>query len=521
MAAQNQATGGALAAFLRIVERGGNALPHPATLFLIMAVGVIVLSDIAARTGMEVIHPGTGKAVRPMSLLTVEGLHLIITKLVTNFTGFAPLGTVLVALLGIGVAEASGLIGALLRLVVLSAPKGMITMVIVFAGVMSNVASEIGYVLLVPLAGTIFLAAGRHPIAGMAAAFAGVSGGYSANLLLGTVDPLLAGLTQEAARIIEPGREVSPACNYYFMVASTFLLTAVGTWVTTRIVEPRLGPYRPDGAAPGSPTAESDTIMSSLSAAERRGLWFAGVFCALFVGLLLWGTVPAKGFLRDPESFELLHSPFMSGIVAFIFLGGGLAGVAYGIGARTIKSDTDVMNGMGKSMSTLGGYLVLVFFAAQFVAFFNWTNVGIIVAVKGAEALKASGLAGPALMGCFVVLTSCLNLFMGSASAKWAIMAPVFVPMFMLLGYPPEMTQVAYRVGDSVSNIISPGMSYFALIIAFLQRYQKDAGLGTLVATMLPYSVIFLMTWVAFLVIWLMLGLPLGPGAPQAEAAAA
>lgn len=503
-------TGGALNTFLRIVERGGNALPHPATLFLLMALAVIVLSDVAARTGMEVIHPGTGQSVQPMSLLTVEGLHLIITRLVTNFTGFAPLGTVLVALLGIGVAEASGLIGALLRLVVLSAPKGMITMVIVFAGIMSNVASEIGYVLLVPLAGTIFLSAGRHPIAGMAAAFAGVSGGYSANLLLGTVDPLLSGLTQEAARIIEPGREVSPACNYYFMVVSTFLLTLVGTWVTSRIVEPRLGAYQPNGAAA---PAGGDATMSALSANERRGLRFTAVFAVLFAAILLWGTVPAQGFLRDPKTFDLLHSPFMSGIVAFIFLGGGLAGVAYGIGARTLKNDTEVMNGMGKSMATLGGYLVLVFFAAQFVAFFNWTNVGIIVAVKGAEALKASGLSGPALMGCFVVLTSCLNLFMGSASAKWAIMAPVFVPMFLLLGYPPEMTQVAYRVGDSVSNIISPGMSYFALIIAFIQRYQKDAGIGTLVATMLPYTVVFLLIWGTFLVVWLMLGIPLGPGA--------
>ena len=515
MAEPKQATGGALATFLKIVERGGNALPHPATLFLLMALGVMVLSDIAARTGIEVVHPGTGETVQPMSLLTVHGLHLILTKMVTNFTGFAPLGTVLVALLGIGVAESSGLIGAMLRWVVLAAPKGMITMVIVFAGVLSNMASEIGYVLLVPLAGTIFLAAGRHPLAGMAAAFAGVSGGYSANLLLGTVDPLLAGLTQEAARIIEPGREVSPACNYYFMVVSTFLVTLVGTWVTSRIVEPRLGPYRPDGEATPELSADGDEMMAKLSPAERRGIWFAAAFSVVFTGILLWGTIPAKGFLRDPETFALLHSPFMSGIVAFIFLGGALAGLAYGIGAGTIRSDTDVMNGMGKSMATLGGYMVLVFFAAQFVAFFNWTNVGIIIAVKGAEALKASGLSGAPLMVCFVMLTSCLNLFMGSASAKWAIMAPVFVPMFMLLGYSPEMTQVAYRVGDSVSNIISPGMSYFALIIAFFQRYDKKAGLGTLVATMLPYSVVFLIAWSIFLGIWLMLGLPLGPGAPE------
>jgi aminobenzoyl-glutamate transport protein len=427
--------------------------------------------------------------------------------MVTNFTGFAPLGTVLVALLGIGVAESSGLIGSALRLLVLSAPRRLLTAVIVFCGVMSNMASEIGYVLLVPLGAMIFHAAGRHPIAGLAAAFAGVSGGYSANLLLGTIDPLLAGLTQEAARIVEPERVVSPACNYYFMVVSTFLLTLAGTLVTEKVVIPRLGTWRPeDGAA-----AEAGAELRALSAAERRGLWASLAAALVFAAVLLWGTVPAGGFLRDSETGSLLHSPFMSSIVALIFLGGALCGLAYGVAAGTIKKDADALKGMAKSMETLGGYLVLVFFAAQFVAYFNWTNLGLILAVKGAEGLKALDLGGIPLILCFVLLTGFMNLFMGSASAKWALMAPIFVPMMMLLGYPPELTQAAYRVGDSSTNIISPMMSYFALIIAFFQRYDPKAGIGTLVATMLPYSLVFLSVWSLMLVAWMLLELPFGP----------
>lgn len=496
---------GPMETFLTVVERGGNALPHPSTLFLLFALGVIVLSDLAARTGIEAVHPTTEEVIRPVSLLTVEGLHLILTKMVTNFTGFAPLGTVLVALLGIGIAESSGLIGAALRLLVLSAPRKLLTLVVVFSGVMSNMASEIGYVLLVPLAAMIFRAAGRHPIAGLAAAFAGVSGGYSANLLLGTVDPLLSGLTEEAARLVDPDATVNPACNYYFMFVSTFVIAAIGTWVTERVVVPRLGTWE------GEDEGETEELRA-LTPEEKRGLLASLVTTLVAAAVLLWGTVPADGFLRDPETGSLLRSPFMSGIVALIFLLGALAGLAYGLAAKTIKSDSDAMNGMAKSMETLGGYLVLVFFAAQFVAYFNWTNLGLIFAVKGAAALQSSGLGGfPLILG-FVLLSAVINLFMGSASAKWALMAPVFVPMLMLVGYPPELTQAAYRVGDSTTNIISPMMSYFALIIAFFQRWDKKAGIGTLVATMLPYSLAFLLAWSVMLFLWLQFGLPLGPG---------
>jgi aminobenzoyl-glutamate transport protein len=492
--------------FLSIVERAGNLLPHPATLFFLLTVFVVIASAIAAQFDLSVAHPKTGEPVVPVNLLSVEGLQRIMGGLVTNFTGFAPLGTVLVALIGIGVAEHSGFIGACLRIVVLNAPRFLLTPIVVFAGVMSNMASEIGYVLLVPLAGLLYVAAGRHPILGIAAAFAGVSGGYSANLLLGTIDPLLSGLSQEAARIVDPAYTVSPAANLFFMQASTPIVTLLGWFVTEKIVARRF----PDGAY-----GKGDEKIEPLSAAEKRGLGYAGIATLVLTGLVLLATVPADGALRiagEPDLLKAL-SPFLHGIVALIFVAGALIGIAYGVGAGTIKSDNDVIKGMSASMGTLASYLVLVFFAAQFVALFNWTQLGLIFAVEGAELLKALGLPKiPLLLG-FILLTATVNLAMGSASAKWALMAPVFVPMFMLLGYSPEVTQTAYRVGDSVTNIISPMMSYFALIIAFLQRYEPKAGIGTVVATMIPYSITFFIGWSCLFALWIFMGWPLGPGA--------
>jgi aminobenzoyl-glutamate transport protein len=468
------------------------------------ALTIVIISAIAAVFDLSVTHPGTKETIKAVSLLNGDGLRRILTEMVRNFTNFAPLGTVLVALLGIGLAEGSGLIGAAIRLIVLKAPPRMLTAVIVFAGVMSNAGSEIGYVLLVPLGAVIFLAVGRHPLAGLAAAFAGVSGGYSANLLLGTVDPLLAGLSQEAARVIDPTYQVNPACNYYFMFVSTFVLTAAGTWVSEKIVEPRLGKYTGD---------EKALDLQPLSADEKRGLKYALLATFVITGLILWSVVPANGVLRDPKTGDLLHSPFLSGIVALLFLAAAIMGIAYGVGARTIRRDADVANAIGKAMSTLGSYIALVFFAAQFVAYFNWTNLGLIVAVNGAEFLQAIGFQGIPLLLSFVLVTTSLNMFMGSASAKWAVMAPVFVPMFMLLGYTPELTQTAYRIGDSCTNIISPMMSYFALIVAFVQRYHKQAGMGTVIATMLPFTITFLIVWSIMLIIWVALDFPVGPGA--------
>jgi aminobenzoyl-glutamate transport protein len=497
--------------FLYIIEKAGNALPHPATLFASLAFLIILLSGLFSLFDLTAIHPGTGELIKPFNLLSFEGLHMITTKMVTNFTGFAPLGTVLVALLGIGIAEGSGLIGALLKKVVLSSPPKLLTFVIVFAGVMSNMASEVGYVLLVPLAAVIFLASGRHPLAGLAAAFAGVSGGYSANLLLGTVDPLLAGLSTEAAKIINPNYIVNPTANYYFMFVSTFFISAAGTWVTEKVIIPRLGPYTGD---------EKAGEISHLTPEEKKGLRYAGISLIIMSLVLLWSAVPREwplpgaGFMRDIKTGDLLHSPFMSSIVAFIFVMGAVSGIAYGKGAGTIKTDADAMKGMSKSMETLGSYIVLVFFAAQFVAFFNWTNLGLLLAINGAGVLKSVGLGPFPLLISFILISATINLIMGSASAKWAIMAPVFIPMFMLLGFSPELTQCAYRIGDSVTNVISPMMSYFALIVAFIQRYDKKAGIGTVISTMLPYSVVFFVIWTLLFIVWLSLGLPIGPGVP-------
>lgn len=494
--------------FLNIIEVGGNALPHPGTLFGILALVAVLFSGITSWLGVEAALPN-GDVIQPKNMLSTEGLHWILTSMVTNFTGFAPLGTVLVALLGIGIAEGSGLIGTGLRLLVIKAPPRLLTLVLVFAGVLSNMASEIGYVLLVPLGAIIFLAVGRHPIAGMAAAFAGVSGGYSANLLLGTVDPLLAGLSQEAAQSVA-GFEtynVNPACNYYFMAVSTFLITLLGTFVTERIVEPRLGKYEGD--------AEVEEIKG-LSKAEKKGLLYASIVSVLMVVIFLLGLIPEQGFLRNLDvdpSDSILRSPFLKGIVAIIFLTAGLAGIAYGVGAGTIKNDSDVMKGMSKSMETLGSYIVLVFFAAQFVAYFKYSNLGTIIAINGAAALQPLAAYPIPLMLGLIVISAFINLFMGSASAKWALMAPVFIPMFMTLGYTPEFVQVAYRIGDSTTNIIAPMMSYFALIVAFVQQYDKKAGIGTVISTMIPYSIVFLIGWSIMMIIWILLDIPVGPGA--------
>jgi aminobenzoyl-glutamate transport protein len=506
--------------FLDIVERMGNLLPHPVTLFALFALGVIVVSGIAGWLELSVIDPRpegargrspTGE-IFAISLMNGDGVRRIIEGLVTNFTSFVPLGTVLVAMLGVGVAEKSGLLSAMIRAVVLKSPPQLVTGAVVFAGVISNTASEMGYVVLIPLAAVIFHALGRHPFAGLAAAFAGVSAGYSANLLIGTVDPLLAGITEEAARLIDPDYTVHAAVNWYFMIASTFVVTATGWWVTARIVEPKLGRYDDKNA---DHAALGQIRTDPLSAVEVKGLWGALIATLVLVGILLWATVPANAVLRNPVDGDLLNSAFLRGIVALIFVFFVVPGFVYGWITGTMRSDRDVVDGMAGAMSTLGLYIVLVFFAAQFVAFFGWTNLGSITAVVGADWLQRIGLTGPLVFIPFILMCCVVNLSLGSASAQWAITAPIFVPMLMLVGYSPEVIQAAYRIGDSTTNVITPMMSYFGLILAFAARYDRKLGIGTLVAMMLPYSIFFLIFWVGLFYLWVFgFGLPVGPGAP-------
>ncbi len=493
--------------FLGHVERAGNALPHPATLFVALAGMVVLVSWLCHSLGVTVTNPANGKVVAAVNLLSVEGMQRMILEATRNFLAYPPLGVSLACLLGIGIAEYSGLMGAMLRLVVLKSPAKWVTPMVVFAGVMSNAGSEVGYVLLIPLAAALYHALGRHPFLGLAAAFAGVSGGYSANLLVGSVDVLLAGLSEAAARIVDPAYTVNAMANYYFMAVSTFIVTAVGTWVTERIVAPRLGAYT--GAAPREE-------LKPIVAAERRGLWAAAGATVLLTAVVLWGVLPEKGFLVNPKNPDFAASAFMVGLVTFIFLYGLLPGIAYGVAAGTIKSDHDVMAGMNGTMKSMASFIVLSFFAAQFIAYFTWTNLGIITAVSGAELISHLGLQDLPilLMIALVLFAATVNLLISSASAKWALLAPVFVPMFMLLGYTPALVQGAFRVGDSVTNIITPLMSYFPLILTFAHKYDPRAGIGTLIATMLPYSVAFTIAWTLLLVGWIALGLPMGPGAP-------
>ncbi|MEX1025596.1 MAG: AbgT family transporter [Planctomycetota bacterium] len=521
---------GVFARFLDLVEWLGNLLPHPVTLFALICVLVLVLSAIAGHFEWAVQDPrpegAKGRAadgmIRAVSLLNAEGLRRIGTSLVTNFTSFAPLGTVLVALLGVGVAERSGLLGAAIRALVLGAPRNLLTAAVVFAAVVSNTASEMGYVVLIPLAAVVFHSVGRHPLAGLAAAFAGVSGGYSANILIGTVDPLLAGITTEAAQMIDldyavgGAKEVLATANYYFMVVSTFMITIVGTLVTTKIVEPKLGVYDPSNAEAGVEDAIED--MGELSPLERRGLLWAFVTAAGLAAVVAAAALPANGWFRDPAENESLIAdlrPLLKSVVALIFVFFVVPGVVYGRVTGSMRSDRDVIDGMAQAMSSMGLYLVLVFFAAQFVAFFNWTNLGTITAVVGAAQLEAWNLTGPAVFVPFVLLCCFVNLMLGSASAQWAVTAPVFVPMLMTVGYSPQVIQAAYRIGDSTTNIITPMMSYFGLILAFAMRYDKKLGIGTLVATMIPYSIAFLIAWLLLFYLWVFgLDLPVGPGTP-------
>ncbi len=522
--------------FLLAIEWTGNLLPHPVTMFAIFAIATILLSGLGDWLGWSVADPrpegAKGRAadgmIRVVSLMGSDGIRRISTNLVKNFTEFAPLGTVLVALLGVGLAEHSGLLSAAIRSLVFGVPNALVTVAIVFAGIMSNTASEIGYIVLIPLGAAIYHSLGRHPLAGLAAAFAGVSGGYSANLLLGTIDPLLAGVTTESARLWRADYSVSPACNWYFMIASTFLITAVGTWVSLYLIEPRLGKFDLE-------RADKDWLaepkLEKLTDRERQGLFGAAaaiVIMVLVLAYLCWpiGTkenpnIPAfaanlpwfgaLGLVEDPAKGPI----FLQGIVAIIFAFFAIAGIVFGRIVGTIRNDKDVIQSMSKSMTSLGSYIVLVFFAAQFVKFFEWTNLGTLLAVSGARFIKDIGMDHAGIFVFFILLCALINLIMGSASAKWTFMAPVFVPMMMQLGYSPELIQCAYRIGDSCTNVISPMMSYFGMIFVFACRYDRKFGMGSIISLMFPYAMMFLIAWMGFFYVYVFwLELPIGPNAP-------
>lgn len=488
--------------WLDAIERIGNALPDAVTIFVLLAVAVAICSWFAERSGFSAAHPVTGKPVSAVNLLTAENLRRFLMEIVPTFVGFTPLGVVLAAMIGIGVAERSGLIETALRGLVDSVAARWVTPAIVLAGMLSHSAADAGFVILPPIAAAIYARIGRNPIAGVAAAFAGVGGGFSANLLLSPIDPMLAGISQEAARILDPNYTVRATANYFFLSTSVVLLVILATWVSRRFVEPRLG------ACP-TPVVESS---EPITPRQKRGLLAAGVVGVLFILAVVLMTVPEGGLLRDSDKGL---KPFFDSLIALIMLLFMLCGLAYGLVARTVRSDRDVSRMMSETLATMGNYIVLAFFASQALALFKWSQLGPILAVEGATMLKKADFDGIPLFLGVILITTTINLIMASASAKWTMMAPVFVPMMMVMGYAPETTQALYRVGDSVTNIITP-LSYYlpSIVVPLCKRYDPRAGLGTVIAMMLPYSIAFGLAWTVLLIVWLHMGWPVGPGAP-------
>lgn len=501
-----------------LIEKVGNWLPDPAILFLICLIVVWILSWFLSDVTFTSINPQTKKPIVINNLLSGKALAVFLSQMVGIFTGFAPLGVVLVAMLGVGVADRSGFINSGLKLMLSKTSSFLLTPMVIFVGILSHSAVDAGYVLVIPLGAVIFYAAGRHPLAGIAAAFAGVSGGFSANPLPSALDPMLQSYTQEAAQNVNADVLVNPLCNYYFTAASSLLIVGLGWFVTDKIIEPRLKKTTPvDSDAEGAPD------MSTLESRERKGFW--GGMAVLILGLILlvialWpedsplrgpgGELTSYSVLGDDGKMKPSSTLIMKSIVPLIFLLFLLPGMVYGFISGTFKKSKDVIDAMTKSMQGMGYYVVMAFFCALFVHAFKHSNIGALLAIEGAGVLKSMNLPGEVTIMGIIFLSAFVNLFVGSASAKWALLGPIFVPMLMQLNLSPELTQAAYRVGDSASNIVTPLMPYFPLVVVFCQKYVKKTGIGTLVSIMIPYSVVFLVSWTLFLVAYWLMGIPLG-----------
>ncbi len=491
---------------LNFVEVTGNKMPDPSTIFIILTFFFMLISCLLAYMGVAIEHPLTKKEVHVINMFDVKSLQNILAGMVKNFQSFPPLGLVLVVMLGAGVADKTGFMVALLKRSIAKTPKPFITFSIVFIGIIASAAGDAGFIVLPPLAAMVYASVGRHPVAGIFVAFASVAAGFSANIIVNMADILAASFTIPAAQVIAPEYVQTPAMNYYFLLASTLMLVFAAVLVTEKVIEPRLGAYK------GGYNSEENFGNDKT---ESAGLKYAGISFLIITVIVIALCLGEKPFLGDPKDGSLLsyNAYLMKGMVPIVALMFLVPAVCYGIGVGKIKSDKDIVAMMGEAMSEMGGYIVLIFFAAQFLAVFTQSNIGIILATEGANFLKNIGFSGLPLILCFVVFSSFINIFIGSASAKWAILAPVFVPMFLLLGYDPALTQIAYRIGDSITNPISPLFPYFPILIAFAKKYDKDIGMGKIIANMLPYSFVFGVLWFVLLAIYMLFDLPLGPGA--------
>lgn len=499
----NSAKPNVLNRLLNGIERAGNRLPDPFMLFVYLAIAVIIASWLFSLGGATVVHPGTGETLPIKNLASAEGLQYILSSTLSNFTGFAPLGLVLVMMMGIGLADKVGMLDYGIKRSLLRAPPALLTYAVAFVGIMGNIASDAAMLLIPPLAAMLFYKVGRHPLAGLAVGFASTGAGFTANLFIVGTDALLAGISTEAAKIVNPDIVVTPVDNWYFNIVSVFVLTLLAGFLTTRVIEPRLGRYQGD-------VVEVDVAEDPPEA--PRALRNAGIAALLYIALIVGTLMLPDSPLRNEQGNLLPKSPFMQGLVPILFGFFLVMGVTYGVSVGKIKSGKDAVGYMSESMRDLGGYIVLIFAISQFIAYFTWSNIGVWIAVNGAAFLKDINFTGMGLIIGYIIFTALLNFLITSGSAKWALEAPVFVPLFMELGYHPAFIQVAYRIADSSTNIITPLMPYMVVVLAFMQKYDKKAGVGTLISLMLPYSLSFLLTWIVLLLIFFYAGIPFGPG---------
>lgn len=497
---------GLLDRVLNSVERVGNKLPDPVTIFFILCGVIFVLSAIISSQDVSAIHPSTGEKIIAINLLTKEQLKIFLGSIVSNFQSFAPLGLVLVTMIGAGIAEKTGLMEVLMKQSINKVPKKLVTGTIIFVGIVANAAADAGFIVLPPLAALVFIGIGRHSLIGMFAWYAGVAAGFSANIIVSMIDVLLAGFTGQSAQMVDPNYVVNPAMNMYFLAVSAVVLTILGAIVTEKYVAPRFGKY--EGLAEDTSTSKEVTPL------QAKGLKYALYSLLLVVIIIVGLSIGNDAFLRDSETGSLLSnsSTLMKGIVPIITAVFLVPGFVYGKVTKSIKNDKELVSMMGSSMSDMGMYIVLAFAAGQFLYLFNASNFGTILSIKGAEWLQNAGMTGKGLIVAFVLFAAFINIFVGSASAKWAIMGPIFVPMFLLLGYDPALTQVAYRIGDSITNPLSTLFPYFPVILAFAKKYDKNIGMGTIIANMLPYSIVFAIAWIILLLAFMIFNIPLGPG---------
>lgn len=486
---------------LNRVEWLGNRLPDPFMLFVSLAFLIIILSGIIAAFDVSFLQPGEEEQTAIKSLLSGEGLKYILTSMVENFIGFKPLGIVIAIMLGIGLANKVGLIETFIKTTILNAPRSLITYAVVFTGIIGNLAADAAFVIIPPLAALVFYNIGRHPLAGLAAGFAGVGSGFTANIIVSNTDVVLSGLSAEVMDKLDTAVTVTPVDNYYFMLVSVVFLSIAGALVTEKIVEPRLGKYE----------GESDRAFEPVTREERRGLLHAGISAIMYIVLLIVALFWPESPLRA-EDGGIISSPFLDGIVPLLMLFFLTIGITYGVSIGKIKNSHSIAAFMGEAMKDLSGFIVLIFAASQFIAYFEWTNIGTWLAVSGATFLENIGVTGITTILAFVLLTALLNLLIFSGAAQWGIEAPIFLKLFYFLGYHPAFIQAAYRIADSSTNIITPMNPYFVIVLAFMKEYDKKAGIGTLIALMLPYAITFLIVWTILLLAFVFLGIPFGPG---------